>query len=100
MKLYDLLKERGTWGSYTYKRGQTEDTPKPMQDPNDNNDVCQRVAEEIKTNYDHLVEKRHIKRLYLQMIVGKVCKFMPQHNVPDLDYLQEYLRKNHRIKVK
>lgn len=100
MKLQDILKERGTWGSYSYRRSQIEEKPSPIKLTHENNDICSRIADEILSKYSHLIEKRHIKRMHLQMIIGKVCSFMPQHQLPEFDYVEEYIRKNHRIKVK
>lgn len=100
MKLSDLLRERGTWGSYSYRRSQKDEKPTPLKDLSDNNDICSRVADELLSRYSNLIEKRFIKRMHLQMIIGRVCSYMPQHQIPNFDYVEEYLRKNHRIKVK
>lgn len=101
MKLQDILKERGSWGIYGYRRSDTKDKePKPFKDDSKDAAISERVAEEVVNNYPHLIEKRRIKRLHLQMIIGKICRHMPQMQLPDFDNVAEYLRKNHRIKVK
>lgn len=100
MKLQDILNERGTWGIYGYRANVNDDKPKPIKDTDQDLSIAERVSEEIINNYLNLLDKKHIKRVHLQMIIGKVCRHMPQHQLPEFDTVAEYIRKKHRIKVK
>jgi hypothetical protein len=104
MKLKNILNEisrRGSWGSYTYRVGDdSKKKDEPMKDSFQDTSFAERVADEILGNYPNLLDKKTIRRINLQMIVGKVSGPLSGSNLPPLEFISDYLKKKHKIKVK